>query len=658
MNRARRFWYALILVVLLCVLLVNSTPAGDDWLPIPPADLALKDNPAQPGSHAMILYRSSDIDARESSVKEYIRVKIFTEEGTKEGDVEIPFLKGNSDIKDIRGRTIQPDGKITNFDGKVFEKVVVKASGFKFLAKTFTLPDIHPGCIIEYKFREQSDPNFYHNEEWIVSRELFTRDARFAIVPYNAAGALPLMYRQFGLPVATSPQKQPNGSFVMEIHNIAGIQEEELMPPETAIQVRVEFYYRDRGEPIQETVDQYWNRIGKKWSEALDLYVNKKGALAEELSRTINASDPPEAQLGKIYARIQKLRNLSMESAKTDKEGKQEQLKPNYNVEDVLKHGYATARQMNYTFVGLVRAAGFTATEVYVAPRNHNFFYPGRQDPGELREDVVWVRAGTKEYYLDPSASFWPFGMLPWSETATKGVRVSNQGGEIVSIPESATTDATVIRHADLQLDENGVASGKLEVDFTGQLAGLWRSEVRRDDETGRQKALEDRIKEWLPAGSSVDLTGIKNWEDNTLPVHVEATVKIPNFGTAAGHRMLVAASPFQAARASAFQSQLRVNPVYIPFPSEELDDVKLHSPAEYKIETVPPAHQVNGGPVSYEISATLQDNSVEVKRHLVFGGMIYPVKSYPALRSFFNSVKSNDDIQIVFQSSQSAKNN
>jgi hypothetical protein len=33
-------------------------------------------------------------------------------------------------------------------------------------------------------------------------------------------------------------------------------------------------------------------------------------------------------------------------------------------------------------------------------------------------------------------------------------------------------------------------------------------------------------------------------------------------------------------------------------------------------------------------------------------------VESYPALRSFFTRVKTNDDAQIIFQSSESARNN
>jgi hypothetical protein len=657
MTPARRFWYALpVLVASLLLPSVRSTSAGDDWLPVPPADLALKDNPAQPGAHAMILYRESAVNSTHATVDEYYRIKIFTEEGTTAGNVEIPFLKGNTDITNIRGRTIQPDGKITVFDGKPFEKTVVKASGYKFLAKSFTLPDVHPGCIIEYKYRDQGNPAFYYNNSWVVSQELFTRDARFSIAPF--VGRLALVYRTFGLPAGVTPQKQSNGSWVMDIHNIMGIQEEQLMPPETTLQVRVEFFYVSSDTPDQETAEHYWNRIGKRWSEEIDAFVNKKGALEKDLSQTVGPNEPPEARLQKIYARVQKLRNLSMEEWKTEKEGKQEQLKPNVTVEDVLKHGYATALEMNYAFVGLARAAGFTAQMVFVAPRNHNFFYPNMRDAHELSANLVWVRAGTKEYFLDPASSFAPFGLLPWYETNTKGMRVTKEGAEMISTPVPATSDATIVRHAALELDEDGLASGKINLELTGQSAAIWREDERHEDETGRKKAFENQFKEWLPAGSTVDVTNIKNWEDDTLPIEVEATAKIPNFGTSAGRRMLVPVSPFQATQASAFHSQDRVNSIYFSFPSEEIDDVKIESPGSYKVETVPPARKLSPGPISYEISVTPQGNMMEMKRHLVLGGMMFPADSYPALRSFFNSVKSNDEAQVVFQHDESAKNN
>ena len=59
---------------------------------------------------------------------------------------------------DIHARTIHPDGSIVNFDGKIVEKTTAKANGLQYVAKTFTLPDVRPGSIIEYRYREQRDP--------------------------------------------------------------------------------------------------------------------------------------------------------------------------------------------------------------------------------------------------------------------------------------------------------------------------------------------------------------------------------------------------------------------------------------------------------------------------------------------------------------------
>jgi hypothetical protein len=60
---------------------------------------------------------------------------------------------------------------------------------------------------------------------------------------------------------------------------------------------------------------------------------------------------------------------------------------------------------------------------------------------------------------------------------------------------------------------------------------------------------------------------------------------------------------------------------------------------------------------VSYEISASQQGSEVEVKRHLVINGLMIPVEYYASLRSFFNTVKSSDEVPIVLQNAESAKN-
>jgi hypothetical protein len=636
----------------------GAPASADDWLPVSPADLALKDNPKSPGAHAMILYRESMVDAKESRDDEYIRIKIFTKEGAKEGDVEIPFVKGEDDIKDVRARTIRPDGSIANFEGKPFEKIVVKASGIKILAKTFSLPDVQLGCIIEYKYRDQSDPNYYYNNAWTVQGDLFTQLARFSIKPDTSPGAPALVFRSMHLPENLKPVQQGKGIYTLEVRDLPGIEEEEYMPPVKALKARVEFFYPDRDAVFGESVQQYWQRIGRAWSASVDSFTNKKGALQTEISRILAPTDQPEAKLRKIYARVQQLRNLSMEDSKTEKEEKHENLKGNDNVEDVLKHGYGNARQINYLFVGLARAAGFESSAAFVAPRSDDFFNPASKDASELHADLVWVRSGSQEYFLDPGARYYLFGSLPWYETGTRGIRVSSKGFDDVTTPVSSSSDSISLRHADLTLDASGDLTGTIDVDFNGQTASFWRADYRDEDEAGRKQSLETSIKSWLPQGCAFDLTKIANWDDFLSPLHVEGTVKESGYANALGRRLLLPVEFFQSSETKAFQNVKRVNDVYFHFPYEDLDDVKLHLPASFRMESSPTVQNVDSGAVKYQISVETQGNSLEIKRHMVLNLLVVSVNNYSALKTFFTTVKKNDDAEVVLTNAGDSKGN
>ncbi len=666
MNSTHRSVFGVAVVCLLLLSAARSLPATEGWLPVASEDLALKDNPKQSGADAMILYRESVIDARKAitdgeTVEEYIRIKIFTQEGTKHAHIEIPFNKGVDDVNYIAGRTIRPDGSIVKFDGQVLETTAIRGGGLKIYVKTFTLPDVQPGCIIEYKDSIQAKPSYVHNEEWEVASDVFTREAHFTYRPYEGYGGLSLTsrYRLSLLPAADAPKQQIDNSYSMTVNDIAGIEQEPLMPPESTMEPRVEFYYADNDAPSEDDApNKYWDHWAKKWSGQLDHFIDKKDALNQEVAKIVSPSDAPEVKLRKIYARAQQIRNLSDEDARSEQELKAENLKPASNVEDVLSRGFGYNTQINYLFIGLCRAAGFEAAEVYIAPRNIALFVPDRKNVNELSDELVWVRAGSKEYHLDPAAHFFPFGLLPWFETEAAGIRVDDKHATNVVTPEPVSTDATIARNADLVLSSDGSISGALQIDFTGQRGALIRDEDRKDDETGRTRQLEDRIRRWLPVGSTFQVTKLSNWDDVNQPVHVEGTVKVPSYASGALQRMLTPLDLFQAEDLDSFTSQKRVNPIYFPFPYEEIDDVKLHAPAGFKAESIPAEKKVDLGAAFYSISVEAQGDSVEVKRDMAMKGVLFPKDAYPALRAFYGVVRTNDSAQMVLQNAQSAKNN
>ncbi len=664
MNRSQRFIFC-IAVPFAFALSVSAgpVPGTEDWQPVNPADLALKDNPSQPGANAMILYRSSDVNekyaARDGSfVSEYVRIKIFTQEGTDKANIEIPFFKESSDIKDIRGRTIHSDGTIVNFDGKSFEKTIVKMSGERFLAKTFTLPDAQPGSIIEYRYRKQFKPYALHNEYWVLSSELYTREGHFSILPYESSYQnFPLYFRQYGLTQTVTPEKNMDGTYTLSVHDIPGIQDEAYMPPAETLQARVEFYHMDEGSSTNETPDHFWQQVSKKWNEETDHFVGKKNGLEAEVAKTVGPNDAPEVRLKKLYDRAQQIRNLDVEEQKTEKEQKTEDIKKNSNAEDVLHHGYAYGLDVNRFFVALARAAGFEADLVWVAPRNATLFMPNQEDKSELAANIVWVRAGGKEYFLDPAAPGYPFNTLPWYETNTQGIRVSSKPNDQITVPLPKSTDATLERHADIAVNDAGEATGTVTIGFTGLEAALRRERGLREDETGHKKDLEDEIKGWLPAGSNFELTKLDNWDNHDRPLQVQGKVTVPSFGSLAGHRILIPVTIFVPPQAKGFQTAKRQNPIYFHYACQENDDMKFSAPAGYKIETLPKPIATNPASiVVYQITPSQNGSVAEVKRSLSINSILVEKQYYAALRAFFNSVKTSDETQIVLQNAESAQ--
>jgi hypothetical protein len=664
MNRSQRFIFCIpVLLVVAALALVRTSHAGDEWLPITPADLALKDNPANPGADAMILYRQSDVD--ESTVRmdgamvnEYLRIKIFTQAGTRHANIEVPFRKEWSDIRDVRGRTIHSDGKIINFEGKPFEKIIEKRSGVRILAKTFTLPDAQPGSIIEYRYRLQFRPGSFADEEWILSSSLFTREGHFSIIPFESSWSIyPLYFRLYNLSTSVSPERQIDGTYKLVVHDVPGIEDEELMPPAKSIESRVEMFHTSNGSTENESPDHFWKGVVKEWTDEVEHFVGKKNSLAVEVNRTVAAGDSAEVKLSKLYDRAQQIRNLSAEERKTSDEAKSEDIKKNGNVEDVLLHGSGSGHQINMLYVGLVRAAGYEAQIAYLAPRTSNPFKPELENRNELSTDIVWARADGKEYFLDPGASTYPFNLLPWAETGTSGLRMSGKGIDKIDVPAPTSSEATIVRHAELTIGDDGAATGTATIEFTGQEAALRRKKSRLDDDTGRRKVIEDEIKTWLPGDATFQLTKLDNWEKNELPVHVEGTIKVPSFGSVAGHRVLVPAEVFVAQQSKAFQPAQRFNAINFLFPSAEVDRLRYTAPADYKIETLPAKMATNPASiVVYQLSTTKDGSTAEVQRHLTINAISVDRQYYGALRKFFNSVKSNDDNQIILQNAESAQ--
>jgi len=604
----------------------------------------------------MILYRREHTDSVNAYATEYFRIKIFTRAGKKWGNVEIPFVKGRDHVGNIRARTIRTDGTIVPFTGKVYEKEIVKAGGIKVFEKTFSMPDVQPGCIIEYKYKVQRDSDYYWDLSWSIQQGLFTRDADFSITPPVGADAPRLYSRTFGMPDVVHPKEQKNGNYAVQLHDIPALVDEPYMMPKGMLRGRVEFLFKSPyDKPL--TTAEYWKQQDKTFDSTLRNFINKKKDLQAVVAQTVSPSDSPETKLRKLYTRAQAIRNLTYEDL-TSQEWKREKIKKNNNVADVLKHNYGNVREINEFFIGLLRNAGFQANQVLIAPRNEHFFMPNLQDSSELDDDLVRVKLASGDLFLDPAAKYYPFGLLPWFETEADGLLVNKAGGKFIRTPAPKSSDAEVERRASLQLAPDGSLSGTVEVDLTGIRAAEARQEEHSADAAGRINDMRKEVKNWLPGSAKFQITKISGW-NGSGPLVISGTLTIPEYATRAANRLLVPLTPFSSPVSTAFEAPTRVNAVYFPFPYQQHDDIFVKLPPGFTVESLPqqpPA--VTQGAIQYRIQPAAHGDTFEVKRSLDIEGFYYDVSLYPALRNVFGVVRTGDDEDAVLEPAASAGKN
>jgi hypothetical protein len=629
--------------------------SGDDWLPISPEELKMTSVPEAPGAPAVYLYRQVDRDdSRNGHEYNYVRIKILTEEGRKYGDVEIPFFKGEGNISGIKARTIRPDGSIAHFEGKAFDKTIVKAKGLKYQAKTFTLPDVQVGSVIEYHYMMDLEENWVFNSHWILSEELFTKRAKFTLKPNTEFGlrwSWPI-----GLPPGTKAPEKEGGLIRLETQNVPALQVEDYMPPENELKYRVDFVYSDNNDE-QDTV-KFWKKEGKRYNDRVEAFTGRRKAMEQAVAGIVVPNDTPDAKLQKIYDRVQKVRNTSWEVSKTEQEAKREKQKDVNNVEDLWKQGYGDSRQVNWLFLALARAAGFEAYSVYISSRNEYFFKPQVMSVSQLNGDVVLVKLNGKDVYCDPAMKFAPFGLLPWPETGVQGLKLDKDGGSWVTTTLPQSSVSQIQRKADMKLTETGSLEGKVSVTFSGLEALQRRIEQRNEDDANRKKFLEDQLREYIPVGIDVELTNKPDWGSSAPTLVAEYDLKVQGWASGAGKRALVPMGLFSATEKHVFEHANRVHPIYFEYPFEKIDEVAIDLPLAWKVSSLPAPQNQDAKAVLYLMKAEDDKGTLHVTRRLRVDLVMVDPKSYPVLRSFFQVVRSGDDQQVVLQPGTAAVSN
>lgn len=665
-----------IAAVICLFLLMLPASFADDWPPISPEDLKMTSIAEQPGAPAVILFRQETDDDLNNAHTYYKRIKILTQAGLSYADIELPYNRRAFKIIGISGRTIHADGTIVKFSGKPLDKIVEKSHDVKRRVKSFSLPDVQVGSIIDFRYTLSYDDGTLIPPNWDVQLDLFQKKANFTFLPYMEdwiekgtgrsgqgvawtpyiPSALPQPQLHHGMPTTLSAHSlKANNDFVdLTLENIPALVKEPYMPPPDLLRWRVNFYYRTSSKQ-----ESFWKDEGKYWNKEVDSFLSRKTGIDAALQQIVAASDTPEVKVRTIYAYVSKLENRSFMPEKPEEEITALGIRLNRGAEDVFQQRSGTHDDLNRLFVAMVRSEGIPAWMIRVPDRGEYVYQAQFLDTRQFDAELAIVQLDGKDVFLDPGTQFCPYGMLPWHYSGIEGQRQSpTKGTEIGTSTPPEYKQNMIQRKAVLTLQDDGSEEGTVTVGFFG-LEGMDRREQGAlTDAAGKKKLLEDEIKKWLPGGSEVTLTQVPNWDNPALPMVAVFKVSGP-LATSAGKRRIIPVHVFEVNESSRFPATERANPIYFYNPSCTFDEVHITIPPGTSVESLPPNDTIHLSYALYDSAQKMeQPTIISSTRTMIMAGLAFPKDNYKEVKSFYDKASADDGQQVLLKAAAHAEGN
>ena len=612
------------------------------WRPIELADRAAQPPDSEPAANGLTLLREISVDSsnRETTNFEYyVRTKVFNAAGVAAlNKTEIPFARDLSP-RDLAARVVKPDGRIVEVAPEAFyTREVVRVGHESASVKAFCFAALEPGDIAEYRYR-------IHNPELVLGSRLYLDDPfptalariRIGTISYPGLGLQSLWSHT--APFAALDQKRDN-QLVFEARGLHSTVADPFPPPDDMIKPWFLFYYTF----LDGTAQEYWSATGGELQTLAEAYLAPKKRLKEMVATLLAGASGEEESIGRLYEFCRtKIKNISHEGSGYTPD-QIEKLKFNKSSLDTLNNGYGTATQINLLFGALLRASGRGCHLAYCGDRSLSFFDRNLKTSSALPHIVVAMDTCGWNFY-DPGARYLPPGKLDWKNEDTTALAVANKRWQFVETPRASAAYSTTRRTADFTLSGDGTLEGDIAIALTGHAGFAARHHYLPKSPKERQDLIEKELVDRL---GQVEITDcrVDPAADLTAPITIACHVKIRDYATQAGGRLLLPFAFFQKGVPELFPATERKSNIYFPYYATEEDKVSIHLPDGYALE--PPdllraAGDGNKLHYSPRISLEAQGRRVVYERTYAIHLFSFPAARYPQLQKTFHDIAQQD---------------
>lgn len=643
----------LLLVVLTFFLSLSATAQDKDWRQISPNELSTKTPIVEPDADAEAIFwevRVDDSAVSELALKHYVRVKIYTERGREQfSKHDILFPKGTK-IKDVEARVTKPDGtSVFLKKDDVMEREIVKTNGFKIKAKSFALPGLEIGSIVEYKYKEVVEDG-QANMRLVFQRELPIQTISYYVKPYSGNRAM--AFQSFN--TTTNFEKDKDGFYRATMNKLRAYKEEPSGLPEDEVRSWIYIYYT---ADTSKDSNEYWSKVSKALYDVGKNSMKANDEVKAATAQAIAGASTDDEKLKRIYdfAKTQ-IKNITYAENVSDDEKKKAE--PGRSAGDILKSRMGTANDVDVLFGAMARSAGYDARLALSGDRSDLFFNPRIPNLNlMLNSSSVAVKVGNEWRFFSPASYFATYGMLSWNEEGQMALITDSKELIWQKIPLAPAEKSMEKRSGKFKILEDGTLEGEARIEFTGHAGSRQKMSNRGDSPTAQEKNLKDLIKSNILGTAEVDSISIENARDPEKPIVYTFKIRVPGYASRTGKRIFFQPNVFERSSKPRFVSSSRQSDVYFSYPFSEQDDITIDLPAGFSLESgdTPGAYSDQQGIGKHEttIGVTTDGKTVSYKRSFSFGngGFIrFPVDSYGPIKMMFENFNKADVHQLTLR--------
>ena len=573
--------------------------------------------------------------------------------GGKEYGVAIAEFDSERKITAMKAWCIPAQGK--DYEVKDKEALDISLAGVEsselitdMKDRILRIPAAEPGNVVGYEIEIEAKP-YILQDRWSFQHRIPVREARYTLqLPAGWEYKATWINHAEISPIAAGANQ-----WQWVASEVPAIKEEEDMPPWRGIAAQMIVSLLPPGVSGKKGFEN-WAEMARWESNLVQGRRDPSPELKQKVAEITASASTPLAKMQAIAAFVQKdIRYVAIELGIGGWQP--------HPARDIYSHHYGDCKDKATLMSAMLKEIGVdsyyldintqrggvnpnTPPQMYLF--NHEIL--GIRLPESVKDDSLVAIYNHPKLgrilIFDPTSEVTPFGQLRGHLQNNYGLLVTEDGGDLIPLPQLPPSASGVHRMAKLKLGPDGALSGNVTEIRVGDSAARQRYALRSvSKDAERIKPIESTLSRSL-GNFHINSATVGNLNVHDQPFQYEYSFVSERYAKIAGNMVLVRPRVLGDWSSDILEKkEPRKYPVEFDGPLKNVDSYLIEVPAGYEVDDLPAPSDADFSFGSYHSKAEWKGNALLYSRTLEIKELSVPVDKLEQLKKFYRII-ANDE--------------